>query len=85
MNQWEYDTILMALDGGVPAIADKLGSALQGLVTEANKLRVDNAELKRQLEELKSSKCDCECQESKPEEKDADKKVVKKPPVKKAE
>jgi hypothetical protein len=48
MTQWEYDTILMALDGGVPALADKLSLALQNLVNERNKLSEDNKKLKEE-------------------------------------
>lgn len=73
MTQWEYDTILMALDSGVPAFAERLGRSLHDLVNERNQLAKEN-------EELKASKCDCGCEEGQPEpeEKEAVKKVVAK-------
>lgn len=57
MTQWEYDTIIMALEGGVPALAERLGLSLQNLVKERNDLAEEN-------EELKSSKCDCSCEKA---------------------
>ena len=76
MTQWEYDTILMALDGGVPALADKLGAALQNLVNERNQLAKEN-------EELKAAKCDCSCEKTQSEAAEEAEKAVKKPIAKK--
>ena len=80
MTQWEYDTILMALDGGVPALADKLGLALQNLVNERNKFAEDNEKLKKEVESLKADKCccgeaDCSCEKAEAQDEE---KVVKK-------
>jgi hypothetical protein len=74
MTQWEYDTIIMALEGGVPALAERLGLSLQNLVKERNDLAEEN-------EELKSSKCDCSCEKAQSEvtEKAVKKLVTKKP------
>ena len=69
MTQWEFDTIVMALDGGVPALADKLATSLQNLVNEINQLAKEN-------EELKAEKKECSCEKAKPEE--STKKVVQK-------
>ena len=60
MNQWEYDTILMALDSGVPALAERLGVSLQNLIKERNELAKEN-------EELKSKGCNCDCEKTQSE------------------
>lgn len=71
MNQWEFETIMMVLDGGAPAIADKLAISIQKTIQENEQLRKENETLKVSCECKKSqSESSCECHK-------AEKKVLK--------
>ncbi len=65
MTQLQFDIICKIIENGAPALANELITVLQGMVQTCNATAEENAQLKVQIEELKTtSKCsaDCECE-----------------------